>query len=468
MQPTKKVDASTPTKSNTKPSVQNSNIHGYPFTVTLTRYPGGEVRYRERVNIPPKGDGRRNEYKYSIGEEDRLRIQSLVAEEDDVSQEAEDGSGQESLVNSSKFHDAQRRHSKQGRAGYGALPDREHKFGRAARNHVRWSASALEERFGRDRCIFLTGTLPGSTDAAMRSFASWSSWVADRVQKWLRDNFSHTGDDGVTDLYHVYVWEYQRRGALHYHGLVVTSEYERIADTWPKFWVELLKQGCDISGVDWFERRKGGTWKGFDQVCRADAQITYKSVAAYLAKYLSKGPTNTSGNQLKDTPPPPARYWGRTRNVRRLVIEITTQYELPPMASEDIPHVRGLVEAYFEQRADWSARTVARLKERDESGTVVGHRDLYLGCIGYFGVYDYESPQSLAEIIAAYWGDNWTTARERYKNYHSETNRKTSEVAARRAIAEVSTIRDGATAIKWEPSPKRTLAQWVKYLKETY
>lgn len=468
MQTQKRGVTAPPEDSSTYQIHTQPNIHGFPFTVTLVRYPGGEVRYRERINIPPKRDGRQNEYKYSVAEEDRVRIQDILREEENTQSTSETQSERDLLDNSPEFHDSRSRHSKQGRPGYGALPDREHRFSRYGRNSVRWSACTLEERFGRENCIFLTATCPGSSDRAVKAFAEWSSWTADRVQKWLRDNFSQAADLGLSELHHVYVWEFQRRGALHYHGLVVTSDYERLNDLWQPFWVELLKQGSELSGVDWFERRKGGSWKGFGQVVQVDCQITQKSVASYLAKYLGKGATEGGRACPEKLRFPPARYWGRTRNVRRLVLQVTKQYELPPMSSEDVATVRSLVESYFQERAEYSARTVIRLKERDESGTEIGHRDLYLGCVGWFGVLDYESPLELAEIIAAHWGDNWLIARERYKNYHSATNRYTSEVSAKSAALEALASQPRTDKGAWEPPKRRTLAQWVKYLRETY
>lgn len=449
-------------------SIHESNIHGFPFTVTLTRYPGGEVRYRERVNIPPRRDGRTNEYKYSVSEEARLRIQDILREEENPESEAETQSGREPLDNSSEFHEGRVRHSKQGRPGYGALPGDEHRFSRYGRNSVRWSACALEERFGRDNCIFLTATCPGSTPEAVRAFAEWSSWLADRVQKWLRDNFSHSAELGISELYHVYVWEYQRRGALHYHGLVVTSDYDRLADLWKPFWYGLMEQVSQLAAVDIFARQKGGTWKGFMSKIQVDAQITQKSVAAYLAKYLGKGATDGGS----DCPPnrrwPPARYWGRTRNVRGLVLELTQQHELPPLSSEEVQHVRGLVEAYFQERAEHSTRTVIRLQERDDSGAVVGHREIYLGCIGWFQSGDVSSAKELAEIIAAHWGDNWEIAAQRYKTYHRAINLHTSAVAARSAALDALQGQKRTEHGAWEPPKRRTLAEWVKYLKATY
>lgn len=448
--------------------VHNPNIHGFPFAVTLTRYPGGEVRYRERVLVPPRSRGDRTEYKYSVSDEARLKIQDLIAQDEDPGHEAETQEGQGPLDNSQEFHDAPRRHAKQGQPGYGALPRAEHAFSRYGRNSVRWSACALEETFGRENCIFLTATCPGSTPAAVRAFAEWSSWTADRVQKWLRDNFSYAAELGISELHHVYVWEYQRRGALHYHGLVVTPDYDRLASLWKPFWYGLMEQLSELASVDVFARNKGGTWKGFMSKIQVDAQITQKSVAAYLSKYLGKGATQGGFDCPPDRRWPPARYWGRTRNVRGLVMQLTHQHELPPLNSEDVQHVRGLVEAYFEQRAEYSARTVVRLQERDDSGAVVGHRELYLGCIGWFTSGDTESARELAEIIAAHWGENWEIAAQRYKNYHRAINLHTSSLDAKRTADAALSQRPNDAAAIWEAPRRRTLAEWVRYLKSTY
>lgn len=59
-------------------------------------------------------------------------------------------------------------------------------------------------------------------------------------------------------------------------------------DGFHEFWVRLLLQISAESGVDLFLREDGYSHQGNTSVVQAYAQECYKSVAAYMAKYLGK------------------------------------------------------------------------------------------------------------------------------------------------------------------------------------
>lgn len=143
------------------------------------------------------------------------------------------------------------------------------------------------ERVGRPKCAMLTATLPGSTDAAMRAIASWSGYIMNRIMTWIGDQ-----SDGLAVT--LWVWEPQKRGALHSHILVACTNPELVRPimaAWRMFWFDLLHDVSAKSGVDLFERSPelgGGTWKDNPDAIQTDAKWLDKTAAGYLASYQKK------------------------------------------------------------------------------------------------------------------------------------------------------------------------------------
>lgn len=170
------------------------------------------------------------------------------------------------------------------RKGFGCISDRNN-FTRYAKGLVR-EVGALLDTGPLRNLVFLTGTLPGSTDEAQAALAAWSGWVVQTVCQWLRDTVETPQFFGV--------WEYQKRGALHVHLCCrVQSEQEaaKLKQLWKGRWLKVLDGVGHRSGVDMYARRDGGTWADTKWVTKTDAQTVEKSVARYLGKYLSKGST---------------------------------------------------------------------------------------------------------------------------------------------------------------------------------
>jgi len=168
------------------------------------------------------------------------------------------------------------------RTGFGKVPDRT-TFTRYARQFIR-EVGAIFDTKNRSRTVFVTGTLPGSTNDAIAALSAYSGWLVQAVTNWFRDRFHGSTYFGV--------WEYQRRGALHLHACIHCPSEEaavRLRQNWKRKWIELLDSVSKRSGVDLYGRADGSTWAQNRWICRTDAQQVEKSVGAYLGKYLSKG-----------------------------------------------------------------------------------------------------------------------------------------------------------------------------------
>lgn len=176
-------------------------------------------------------------------------------------------------------------------------------------------SAAIERHYGKDHCIFLTGTLPGSTMESIREIAKCQKVIQRRLRQWL-------ADVSASCVAAVIVWEFQKRGALHLHCLVghENSRVLRIIRRgFRRYWVGLLDRLSTSSGVDLFAKSGGGSHRMTPHVVRAWAQPVRKSVAAYLAKYLSKSFTGVTLPADISV----SRLWGATAKARGLCRSFT-------------------------------------------------------------------------------------------------------------------------------------------------
>jgi hypothetical protein len=217
------------------------------------------------------------------------------------------------------------------RPGYGGLPTST-RFGNAARRTLSRASGVLEkDGIPPGDCLFLTGTIPGSTIDAFDAVACWSSWIVHEVKKWINKQ-------GVVGNYSLYVWEFQKRGALHLHYFVhVPDEQARqkILWKWTIKWASLITEVGRKFGCDTWEKRDGSSWSEFPGIIQAPAQFVKKSVGAYLSKYLSKNaPTNGQRNDGNDMFLSPVRWWGVSRPLLKRMNELTETFEIEGITEE--------------------------------------------------------------------------------------------------------------------------------------
>ena len=161
--------------------------------------------------------------------------------------------------------------------------------------------------------IFFTGTLPGSTPAAMLALSQWSGFIVHRLKAWIASR--------VDNPHLIYCWEWQKRGALHLHLSLWVENPEERREVYAGLraaWIRLLLSVSDKSGCDLFARAGGrGTWRRCLDKVRARAEWVKKSVAAYLGKYMGKScsPGDAPGRFFY-----PSRWWGSTMNLKRLEV----------------------------------------------------------------------------------------------------------------------------------------------------
>lgn len=222
--------------------------------------------------------------------------------------------------------------------GYGLTPRRT-VFGRNAIHRILCAGGALDKLDGgAARQVFCTGTLPGSTKSAKVTIANYSALIVHRLKAWVNRIVPAKMD--------FYVWELQKRGALHLHYVVRTECQEQVTkliEGFKKHWIKILEDVSRISGVDMFARAWGGSWKGHYETIQADAQQVTKSVGAYLSCYLKKG----ANKHEKDAQSPyfPTRWFGISRPLCSVITRMSEVRE-----SEIVGRRAGEVE--FERRLE--------------------------------------------------------------------------------------------------------------------
>lgn len=268
--------------------------------------------------------------------------------------------------------------------GFGGIP-RATKFGNNARRTISRCAGVFEvDGLFPDEFLLLTGTIPGSTKRSFDAMAAWSSWVVKTIKTWISDR-------GVKSAYSLYVWEFQKRGALHIHYCIHCPDVMtkvRLMREWKERWTEIIDGVGERANCDMWEWKKGGSWKNSKGVIQADAQVIRKSVGSYLSKYLSKNaPTIGGVNENKEEYHCPVRWWGCSRPLLKRMREITLEFRVEAI---DFKEERAIQEKVREI-VNWSANKVHsywdKVKssltiltyDREDCETIFNHlkRDIY-------------------------------------------------------------------------------------------
>lgn len=300
-----------------------------------------------KLSVYPNNELRATFYHERRSKADRANSEDGVGDSDDVDRDCDS----KPLDITSKLDPGTER------PGYGGMPRATH-FGNAARRTLSRAAGVLEkDGIPPSECLFLTGTIPGSTLDALDAVACWSSWILHEVKKWINRQ-------GVTENLSMYVWEFQRRGALHLHYFVhipVEEVRTRVLWKWTIKWASLIDEVGNRFGCDIWERQDGTTWNDFHGVIQAPAQFVKKSVGAYLSKYLSKNaPTNGQRTNGNDMFLGPVRWWGVSRPLLKRLKELTETFEIDGLSEggrirlsekvkEEFSRSEGRVHSYWDK-----------------------------------------------------------------------------------------------------------------------
>lgn len=216
-------------------------------------------------------------------------------------------------------------------------------------------AGAIIDRYvGREGSSMLTLTLPGQTVESFSAISRWSGWIINRIIQVIRRLKNHQ-----ENIYWFFVWEHQKRGALHLHMCVawrISPGIRRaLAMAIRRKFYQCLLELKDKDGVDCFKRLGfQKSWRDSPKKWQWDYQEIKKSVAGYFAKYCKKNTklnSKSSQNLYKNTYLTtgnltvtnsdskifyPSRYWGSSLNIKQISKKLTKEIKIEVSSPEEV------------------------------------------------------------------------------------------------------------------------------------
>lgn len=173
------------------------------------------------------------------------------------------------------------------------------KFTRNAKQRILECGAVVDELCPKENTYELTLTIPGSGYEVYKVVSEWSGYIVNRMtqimrrSKWVKHNPMW-----------FFVWEHQKRGALHMHWCIAISKCNMLARklcmALKDKWYSLLKELSQKTLIDLFKKKGSfGTWADTPTVWQWHCNVVTKSVAAYFSKYCSKTLATSKYNEKR-------------------------------------------------------------------------------------------------------------------------------------------------------------------------
>lgn len=215
------------------------------------------------------------------------------------------------------------------KGGWGCL-SKPTKFTKNARHKLLEAGAVVDAKCGLNAWE-VTCTIAGSGRKIFAIVAAHTGWIMNELTQILRRSKCE---------YWFYVWEYQKRGALHLHLLIAdnTRCLLDLAKRVESRWWELQKLLSVRTEVDLFQKNHQITWKDKPDKWQSHVAPIKKSVAAYFSKYAGKGSGITSKFKGFETAFTPSRWWGSSKAVKKLSMEMRARwkYEISPSCAKEV------------------------------------------------------------------------------------------------------------------------------------
>lgn len=231
-------------------------------------------------------------------------------------------------------------HFKPGKGGLGNKAELSWKSARVLKETM----AAQEREYGKQKCWFVTLTLPSMDTQSYEALARYSAYAMDRLNKAITRWF------GSDKFCRSNVWEYQKRGALHVHLLISSpvicgAKIASFRRHLSRFWYSILSDIGSKFNADMFLGRNGKT-RNLKQLMSINngkhfinCQQVRKSVVAYLCSYLGKSGTgkDKKGKQALRKRYFPVATWAQwDREATRLREKYTLEFDLGEAKNIDI------------------------------------------------------------------------------------------------------------------------------------
>ncbi len=241
----------------------------------------------------------------------------------------------------------------------------------------------------------VTCTIPGSTRESFRTVSQYSGWIMNRLTQIVRRS-KH-------DPAWFYVWELQKRGALHLHFAIGCSNLPDALELAQKIefkWFELLLELQDKMNVDVFRKNAKWSWRNAPEKWQSHVLPVYKSCAAYFSKYVGKQSNVVTRNNKAFCP---ARWWGSSSSIKRGVndarVKISIEVSLPNV-EEAIAFLRDVFSSFKPIKSYRYEFDLGKSKSGQELGG--GWRE-----ISYYDDESFMSASSLMSALAEYVTQRW-------------------------------------------------------------
>ena len=200
-------------------------------------------------------------------------------------------------------------------------------FGAKQGHKIRESGAALDILCNgqQSKARVVTLTLPADTCEAKKAIAAYYGYAINRIFQPVRDDYPECNN-------WFFVWEYQRRGALHlhiaiYHDDNQTSKQigDRLIETWHDVLVDIgVKADCCMFTS---KKKDRCTIRSLHQNVNQEMK---KSCGGYFSKYASKGENGKERIKMERWSKlySPSRFWGSSQSIKNIVKENSFSFNL--------------------------------------------------------------------------------------------------------------------------------------------
>lgn len=207
-------------------------------------------------------------------------------------------------------------------------------FGAKQGQKLRESGAAIDwlarEKGGAARIVTLT--LVGDTHEAFECLAANSGYAVNRLFQVVRRH-------GLGCQNWFFVWEYQKRGALHLHICLwheVPNMAAKLGAKLVQTWYKVLKDIQSQTGIDMFVRRDRKTYTQ-KQKWQSRNEPMRKSAGGYFSKYASKASKKEERKHIRKLAEryPPSRFWGSSKSVKDIIKAHSFEYRFESWKSDE-------------------------------------------------------------------------------------------------------------------------------------
>ena len=205
-------------------------------------------------------------------------------------------------------------------------------FTSASGQKLRECGSAIDQICqNSENTVAITLTLPSHHDDAFRAIAAYSGYAVNRIFQPIR---RHYGEEVLW----FFVWEYQKRGALHLHIALYHPNKDKaleIGNSFRSQWHKILQDISNLANTNLFLGRNGRDNSDIEKN-HFYCQPMRRSLGAYFSKYAGKKESKQAWYCQKY---PVSRFWGCCYALKRLIKSLSLEVKIESPDSELIESV---------------------------------------------------------------------------------------------------------------------------------